>query len=158
MIASVLVDNRYLLQYGIFAALAAYACLRGESPEKITGLIFVAAIVVEFVHHLDGRNDPGTSIDLLHLVLDAGMFVGFAIVAMRANRIYPLCILAMQLIVLVMHFQRALFDPLPPIIYWIMVRLPSYLQMVAFAWGLAAHRRRARRGIHAPPWRSSLRR
>ena len=158
MLDYVLLENRFLIQYAIFAALASYAGWRGEAPEKAIGLIFLTAIVVEFFHHLGGKTDSGLTVDPIHVALDVGMFVGFATVAMKANRIYPLCILAMQLIAVAMHLQRALFEPLPPFMYWMMVRLPSWLQMVAFAWGLAAHRRRVRRGTQAPPWRSFLRR
>lgn len=153
MLEFLLLEIRHYLQYGIFAALAVFAWVRGEAPEKLIALVFVAAISFEVVHRLYVHESPSQDLELAHTILDILMFAALAPIAMYANRIYPLCILAAQLIALVMHFERGILEEMSPLAYWVMIRIPSYFQMVAFATGLIAHHRRVRRGIIAPPWR-----
>lgn len=150
---SLLVEYRHYLQYGIFAALSVFAWFRGEDPEKQIGLVFIAAIVLQVVYRQFAPESPSRDIEVPYLVLDCLMFVAFASIAMRANRTYPLWILAAQLIAVIMHFQRGILEEMAPLAYWALIRLPSYLQMLAFAIGLWAQDRRRKRGIAGRPWR-----
>lgn len=158
MLESLLVEGRHVLLYSGFLGLTGYAFFRGEAPERLIGIIFVTAVAFVISYHRFYPEQPSETVELPLAFLDAAMFVALSIVAMRANRIYPLCIVAAQLITVAMHFQRVTLIGLPPIAYWVMIRLPSYIQLATFAIGIAAHRYRLRHGINAPPWRVTSRR
>ncbi|MWV27006.1 hypothetical protein [Aurantiacibacter rhizosphaerae] len=148
-----LIEHRHHLQYGIFAALALIAWFRGEAPERLIGFIFIAAIAFQILYRQINAFSPSQGIEVPLLILDCLMFAAFTPIAMRANRIYPLWILAAQLIAMAMHFQRGVLQEMAPLAYWVLVRLPSYLQMLAFAFGIRALLRRKSRGFPSAPWR-----
>lgn len=155
MLDLLFVEYRHVLQGAIFLCLAGYALLRGDAPEKLIGLIFASAIAVEALHHTYWGYRASDDVNVIHAGLDLLMFVSLALIAMNANRIYPLWILAAQLIALLSHLQRGLFPEIHPLAYWAMIRLPSYLQMLAYAAGLLACRRRLAHNIKFPPWRKT---
>lgn len=153
------VEYRPYVQAGLFIGIAIYAYLRGEAPERFTSLTFVGAIVLDQMHHAllpGGRNYE--QVESVHLLIDSLMFVALAYVAMRANRIYPLWLLAAQIISTAMHLERGIVAEMHPFAYWILTRAPSYLQMIVLIVGILAHRRRVRRGIHVKPWRQNSKR
>ncbi|WP_340588349.1 hypothetical protein [Erythrobacter alti] len=152
-----LIENRHYLQYGLFAALAIWAWFRGEAPERQIGLIFVAAIALQIIYRQFVPQTLSREIEVPYLMLDILMFVAFSSVALRANRIYPLWILAAQLIAVLMHFQRGVLEEMAPLAYWVLIRLPSYLQMLAFAIGVWKQSRRKARGLQSRPWRLTSR-
>lgn len=155
MLELLLVDLRHWLQYSVFFGLALIAWKCGDSPEKSIAAVFVAVIFAEIAHPLIWPHDGSSQVSVVHAALDLAMFVALTPIAMRANRIYPLWILAAQLIATVMHFQRGMSSAMDPIAYWALIRLPSYLQMLAFGIGLINHRRRLARGIQGRPWRKT---
>lgn len=155
MLELLFVEYRYLLQYAAFVALACCAWWFGDAPERRIGLIFIAAIVFEIIHHALVDPGDGSSLEPIHALLDLAIFIALAPIAMRANRTYPLWILAAQLIALLMHFEREILEGMEPLAYWVLIRVPSWLQIAAFALGLMACRRRRRSGNFAKPWRRS---
>ena len=155
MLEILFVDSRTAIQYCLVATLAVFAWLRGDQPERQIAAVFLSAIFFEALHPLLWPHPPADEFNYLHAAIDGAMFLGFAHVAMRANRMYPLWLLALQLIAALQHFQRLALVDMDPVAYWAMVRLPFYLQMLVFAIGLAAHRRRVRRGIHTESWRNT---
>lgn len=153
------VEYRSFVQSGVFVALAAYALLRGDMPEKLAASVFVGAVLLDNVYHAafpDGSTYD--SINIGHLVLDCFMLVALAYLGLRANRIYPLWLLAAQLISTAMHLHRAFVPEIHPFAYWALTRVPSYLQMFVLLAGIAAHHRRTRRGMVVRPWRVSSKR
>ena len=147
-----LIEHRHIVQYALFFGLTAFAFWRGQAPEKLTGMVFIGAIVLVMLLATQSEPDTGGKLNTGYAMLDLAMTIALAVIALRANRMYPIIILGFQLISLAAHLQRGLLDPISPSAYLILTRIPSWLQLVAFAAGLAAHRRRVRRGILVPPW------
>ncbi|MCL6252265.1 hypothetical protein M3P36_14580 [Altererythrobacter sp. KTW20L] len=156
MIHALLVDFRPYLQYLIIFALTAYAFARGAGPEKQAGTIMSSMVVLYLAYHLlipeGGVYDE---IDLGHLMIDLVVLVLLGRLAIRANRIYPLWMLAAQLISTLMHLGRGLDTEITPLAYFLLIHAPSYIQVAALALGLAAHRRRVRRFGTYRSWRTS---
>lgn len=137
----------------------AFACFwRGGGPEKWIAAILVAMQAVDRIYHLiatGGRSiwivSDYTAIDLGHLVIDGASLLGFAIVALRANRIYPLWIGGLQLIMVLSHFGRELAVSIHPFAYALASQSPFYLQATFLYIGLMLHLyRKKQRG----PYRS----
>jgi hypothetical protein len=142
--------DRY--QEVILALLVIVAVWRGASPERWVAATFAAIWGVDRLYHLSIPTGLfWREVDLGHCAID---FVGFASigwVALRANRIYPICLGALQLMVLMSHVVRGLSPAIVTGAYRILALAPSYLLIAVFAAGLLLHiRRQAKFG----PYRS----
>lgn len=128
----------------------AFACFwRGGGPEKSVAAILVAMQAVDRIYHLIATGGSSmwivsdyTAIDLGHLVIDSASLIGFAVVALRANRIYPLWIGGFQLIMVLSHFGRELAASVHPFAYAVASYSPFYLQTMFLLIGLVLHLRR----------------
>ena len=153
----VFVEQRATIQYALLFGLAIFAWLKGDGPEKWTANVLVGMVVLYHALHLAfPHDDTFDGIIYQHFVLDLLVLVALVPIAMRANRIYPICILAAQLLAVVTHFNRGAVPDGMEFAYWLLTRAPSYIQIVAFAIGLAFHRRRIRRHGSYRSWRTSL--
>ena len=153
----VFIEHRATVQYVVLFGLCTFAWLRGDGPEKwiagvLSGMVALSLASHQFLPH----DDTFDGIIYQHFVLDLLVLVALVPIAMRANRIYPICILAAQLLAIVMHFNRGAVPDGMAFAYWLLTRAPSYIQIVAFAIGLAFHRRRIRRHGSYRSWRTSL--
>ena len=75
------------------------------------------------------------------------------VIAVHANRNYPLFMAALQLLVVSAHVARGLIEAIAPIAYAVMVIAPGWLQLLLLATGLARHLRRKRRYGAYRDWR-----
>lgn len=84
--------------------------------------------------------------------IDATLFAALLVIALRANRFWPLWVAAIQCLALAAHAARA-FDPqiLPMAYWWILGKL-SYPMLVLLAMGIERHHRRRRGGQTDPAW------
>ena len=144
---------RFWLTEAALLLLLALAIRRGGQPEKwiastIPLSFFLGAILI-------AARGPEEfwAFDPLLFVIDAGIFGVELWVALRANRWWPLCATALQLIVLIGHIAKALQIRGLPQVYWGMTTLPLYLQLGVLLAGIYAHAGRvAARGPY-PDWR-----
>ena len=151
-----LVEHRQTLQYVILLGLATFAWLRGDGPEKWTANVFVGVVAATILLHLLFPHDETfEGIIVQHLAMDVLFLAALLPIALRANRMYPICILAAQLLAMVMHFNRGAVPDGMEFAYWLLTRLTSWIQLAAFAIGLAFHRRRIRRHGSYRSWRTS---
>lgn len=141
-----------LVVYGIFVVIA---FMRGAGPERYLASILFAMLAVDRIwHELFGANADYHRVDIWHLSVDIAVFFAIMPVAIHANRLYPLWIGAAQLIALVSHFARVLMIGVDGLAYAIMDRLPSYIQLIAMAVGLACHISRRKRLGNYRSWRT----
>lgn len=144
---------RFWLTGAALLLLLALAIRRGGQPEKwiagtITLSFFLGAALIA------ARGPAGFwTFDPPLFVIDAGIFGVELWLALRANRWWPLCATALQLIALIGHIAKALQISGLPEVYWGMTTLPLYLQLGVLLAGIYAHARRvAARGPY-PDWR-----
>jgi hypothetical protein len=77
------------------------------------------------------------------------------VVALKANRLYPLCIAAFQIVSLTTHLARDLTGKISGTVYGLLAAGPSYLEILALIVGIALHHRRARTFGSYRSWRAS---
>ena len=133
------------------------ALWKGAGPEKIAMGTMFAMLVLDLLYHSilpGGRNY--SSIDLGHFVQDLIGLSGFVFLTLRADRLYPICMLGAQIFVMVSHLDRELVTAIPDLVYAWLIRLPSYLQVAAAATGLFLHIRRTMRVGPYRSWRNSF--
>ncbi len=156
MLETLLIEYRAALQYVILLGLCIFAWWKGDAPEKWTASILTGMVVVYHLSHLIFPHGDGFDrIVVSHLALDMFVLTALIPIALRANRIYPLCILAAQLLAVVMHLNRGLAPEGMEFAYWLLTRIPSYIQIIALATGLYLHRRRIRRYGSYRSWMTS---
>jgi len=93
--------------------------------------------------------DPG------HLVIDAVAWIGLLVVALRANRFWPLCVASLQTIALVAHAARMLDMTIHPRAYMIMQIASSYPLLVLLLIGTFYHQKRLKAMGTDRSWRNS---
>jgi hypothetical protein len=141
-------------QWAILAILVIVALWRGKGPERVCASTFVAMFVLDQLYHLMFPSGPVVEpVNVGHLVIDIAAAASFGVVALFANRIYPICLAGLQLAAVTSHFLRFLAPSINGQTYGILISAPSYLQTLAFGLGLALHLRRQARSGRYPSWR-----
>lgn len=74
-------------------------------------------------------------------------------VALYANRNYPLWIAGMQVLAMSAHLARGISEAISPVAYATMVIAPGYFQLIFLAIGLTRHVRRKRKYGRYRDWR-----
>jgi hypothetical protein len=144
---------RFWLTEAALLLLLALALRRGGQPEKWIAIAITVAFFLDTALHVILGPAGFRTFDPLTFVTDAGICGVELWVALRANRWWPLCATALQLIVLIGHLAEALQISGLPQVYWGMTTLPLYLQLGVLLAGIYAHARRvATRGPY-PDWR-----
>ncbi|WP_158586754.1 hypothetical protein [Aurantiacibacter zhengii] len=153
---ALLTEYRAYVQYLIIFSLTAYAFARGDGPEKEAGAILSGMVAMDVVYHLLFP-DAGVyqEIDPGHFLIDLCVLILLGRLAVRANRVYPIWMLAAQIISMSMHLNRELSSAIEPIAYLVLTRIPSYLQLLAFGAGLWAHHKRIMKYGTYRSWRTT---
>jgi hypothetical protein len=148
--------NKAHLQQLVVFALVFLAYWKGASPERQAALVFVSMFVFDRSYHW--VFGPGVFIlraNLGHIMIDAAALAAFVIVALRANRLYPLWLASFQLMIIVSHIVRAINPAMLNGVYGILAFVPSYLEVLAFGTGILAHIRRQARFGQYRSWQLS---
>lgn len=147
---------RAYVQYGLYLILFLLAWRRGDAPERVLAGIMLGMVVVDRIYHLGRGTDLLVyhGVDVVHLAIDTSSLLGIGYVALHANRFYPLWIGGAQIIAFSSHFYRLGLVEIQTTAYQVMSIIPSYVQLLAMALGLACHMRRQKRRGNYPSWRS----
>ena len=142
-----------VLQIGILLSLILIALWRGAGPERWSAAVFIGMFVLDrFYHFVLGPGAHYGTIDLGHFCIDLIATIAFVAIALRANRIYPLCLAALQVVAVISHVVRAISVAVAGGAYSILMIAPSYLQIAVFGGGLCLHLRRSQKFPHYPSW------
>ena len=121
-----------------------YAILRGGAPERITGWLLILASV------LTPLATQGLSVRYIEaeagvFIVDLALLVALTIIALKADRMWPLVLAAMQLDATAVHILKLFDADLIRITYALMIAMWSYPMLVILAIGTVRHRRRMAR-------------
>lgn len=144
--------NKSLIQWLLLLVFVLLALWRGAGPERQFVLVFIGMFFFDRLYHLFfGRGQFIWNADLGHLLIDTIALAAFVVIALRANRFYPIWLASFQLMTIVSHIARAVSPAIEHGAYAILVFAPSYLEVLVFGLGIILHiRRQAKRG----PYRS----
>ena len=132
-----------------------YALARGGGPERTTAIAFIGGAIgslsVGFVHM------PGEfrSVPVRLLFVDALLLLGLCLIAMRANRWWPIPVAGCQLVAVLVHAGKLLDSAMIPSGYAFLVKIMSWPMVALLAYGTWTHRRRLRRRIIVRDWKPS---
>jgi len=146
---------RFWLTVTTFLVLFGLAKRFGKGPERqVAGILLANLVLSLFNVMVRGRVDFHLMDPVLAL-LDLATLGGFLWVALRANRMWPLVVCALQCLVMIAHVsvltQRGWTQ-----VYWGMMAISQYLQLIVLASGVLTHHRREKMAGPYRSWRPAL--
>lgn len=144
----------FALQTIVLMAVCFWAFFKGSGPERAIAATLAGMLIVDQSYHVATNVEViYLSVDYAHTAIDFAGAVSLTWIALMANRIYPLCMAAVQIISLLSHFARGQSAEMAQLAYAVLMRAPSYLLIVLLALGMLAHVRRTSRHGTYRSWR-----
>jgi hypothetical protein len=140
----------------LLVIVSVYALARGGAPERWVAGTALGMVAADRLLHLAFPADF-SAVDSGHLIIDVSGWVILTYVALRARRVWPLCVASLQTVTLMAHVARGLDDSMLPQAYGAMQVAASYPLLVLVAVGTYLHQRRLLLNGNDPPWRNSSR-
>ena len=88
-------------------------------------------------------------------MIDIVWCVIFAVIAIRANRVWLIPFAACQAVEVLAHVAKLVDPTMLPKGYAFLTVIWSWPMLILLVWGTAAHQRRVASGILLPPWKNS---
>jgi len=136
---------RYTLQIILLVVAVLFAWRKGGTDERVGAAIllgmFVASDAYRWAIAGPGRYD---STDLGFFTIDATVLLFLVGLSFYSNRWWTLWMASAQLIALLAHVVRMLDSAYAPFAYAVMMRAPSWLELIILIWGTALWNSRRR--------------
>jgi len=126
---------------------------KGGGPERYVAITLVVFFCVGLINRAIQGTPAFMEFQTSLFVLECLTLASFLFTALKANRVWPLWISALQLLIVSAHVAAFLGVPGVPVVYWGMTALPSYLQVAVLMIGIRSHVRRFRMDGAYPDWR-----
>jgi len=142
----------------IASVLLALAIWRwGGGPERwLIGLFIATMVVPAVVLRWLGAGDPTDGpYAWVYFSIDLVAALGFTLIALNANRNYPLWIAGLQLVAIGAHMVSGLVDGISLLALVVLIVGPSYGQLLLIFGGFLRHVRRQRRFGTYRDWRGA---
>jgi hypothetical protein len=126
----------------LLLAIALYAFWRGGSDEKWTAVIcLLGALVTHIV--ISPLHERFQGVETAVLMVDLAVLAGFAAIALRSDRFWPLWMAGVQLTTVMGHAMKLVDDELLPRAYAASLGFWAYWTLAILAVGVWRHHRRA---------------
>lgn len=139
--------------FSLVCVMLLFAIRRGGAPERAVLAILAVSDAVDLVYHGIAGPSNFSRVDYVHLVIDTVTLSGLLWVALGANRFWPLPVCSLQLIGVTSHIAILLGAPGIRGMYWAMITVPHYLQLLVALAGFVAHVRRTEKFGRYRDWR-----
>jgi hypothetical protein len=138
----------------LLIATTAYALTFGGTPERIGAALYASACVLSLavVSALPYRF---RSVELGIFIVDVLLFVFFVLLALRANRFWPLWVSGLLGLGVLGHLAMMLRPQVIAWAYAAILSIWSYPILLLVGFGTAAHRSRLKRNGADPSWTPS---
>lgn len=131
----------------LLAIVALYAFARGGREERAAAaMCLIAAIFTTLL--LAPLRDRFYAMEIDVMVIDAVLFVGFVLIALRSQRFWPLWVAGLQLTTILGHVMKGIESDLLPRAYAAALNFWAY--PIVFILGVATWRGQRRRPDHDP--------
>jgi nicotinamide riboside transporter PnuC len=129
----------------------------GGGPERwLIGLFIATMVMPIYLFQIFALGEPATGPNAwLYSAFDLVAAAGFTLVALGANRNYPLWIAGLQLVVVGTHAVKGLVDDISLFAQVILIVGPAYCQLTLILIGFLRHVRRERRFGSYRDWRAA---
>ena len=138
----------------LLVATCVYAFTFGGAPERIGAAIYAAACLLTFVV-VSALPFRFHSVEIGIFVIDLLLFAAFVLLALRANRYWPLWVSALLGIGVLGHLAMMLRPQVVAWAYAAILSIWSYPILILVLLGTLAHRKRMTRDGADPSWTRS---
>jgi len=138
----------------LMLACCAYAFIGGGAPERIGAAIFLIGSVLTYAA-LETSAIHYRGVEIGAFIVDLATFLAFVLLALRANRYWPLWVSALLGLGLVGHLAMLLHPRVIPWAYAVVLSIWSYPILLLMVAGTYAHRRRSTGNGADPSWTRS---
>jgi hypothetical protein len=136
-----------IVYLGLLFGCALYAFWRGGAPERVGAAILTIGSLLTMAA-LVSRPGIYRNLELEIFLVDVATFLAFLILAMRADRLWPLCITALQIVGTAGHTVKLVDSQILPYAYAFALRFWGYPMILLIVLGTWNHQRRlARFGV-----------
>ena len=152
---SAVVPPLYLVFWAVLLFAVGFAMWKGGAPERLTAAVLVAMTLVQVTAHrvIPLRFDE---VDVPAMIVDLWAAVGLTVIALYADRTWPLWTAALQLLSSMSHLIRISSDEIEMLVYGWVKSLPTFGVLLILILGTTLHRRRIRQHGSDRSWRMSL--
>lgn len=141
-----------ILFLGLWLGVCGYALWRGGQPERlVAGMFLIAFLLGSFINakfRSDGIQWGSLGVDLTMLAL-------LLVIALRANRYWPMGVAAMQLLQVGGHLLKLADPTMLPLLYWLSSVVWAYPMLILLLLGVVRHHNREKRLGPEAPWSNS---
>jgi cytochrome bd-type quinol oxidase subunit 2 len=132
-----------ILYWTLLILSCGYALYRGERHARVVAAICVIGTIVSISVDSPASNRYA-SVETGALIVDIGVLIAFALVALRSDRFWPLWVAGLQLTTSFAHLLKAMDPQLIPPAYGAAARFWSYPILIILAVGTWRQHRRSR--------------
>jgi hypothetical protein len=128
-----------------------YACWRGGAPERLVAvMLLVAMLATAEVPHVHATSYHTVYWAVLRV--DLSLFLAVTVIALLADRFWPMWIAALQLVAVMAHGVKGYDHAVLAIAYWLVVGKIAYLMLAVLIVGTARHYKRQQLGMPEYAW------
>jgi hypothetical protein len=131
-----------------------YAALRGGSPERAGAAILTVGSLLTYAA-LSTTATIYRSLEVGVFLVDVATLLGFLVLALRADRLWPLCVTALQLVGTAGHAVKLVDPRVLPYAYAFALRFWGYPMVLLVVLGAWNHRKRLAKFGVDKSWSSS---
>jgi hypothetical protein len=135
-----------------FIACLGYAIYAGGKPERTAMLAQLVAFLLSLAAISFG-SIPVRGLPIGLALVDFALALALSLLAMKANRLWPIVLAGMQVATIFAHFARLMAFPLPAAGYIIFVQFWSWPMLMVTAVGIYKHQSRTRNFGEEPDWK-----
>ena len=143
-----------LIYYGLFAASSLYALARGGAPERLVAITMIVGVTITPIL-LNPVSRRFYGVEMRVFVLDVMILLAFTVIALRANRFWPMGIVVFHGMSVLGHLLKLADPHLIRTAYFVMLAFWLYPQLLFLVLGTWRHQARLRRTGADPSWRTS---
>jgi len=114
-----------------------FSFVRGGAPERRLGQAMAGILLLDLV--CDAFSGPMSDYGWIHLWIDLLGFAVMTVVALRANRVYPLVLCAAQMVKVSLHVLCLALARPSTFVYAILDQAAFYLQLAVLGLGIGMH-------------------
>lgn len=145
--------NYYFLT--LLAACTLYALWAGGAPERTGAIVYALSVAATFLIVPARDHPPWINLEVGAFVIDAATFLAFVLIALRADRYWPLWVTAFLGIGVLGHLAKLMVPDTFWRAYAVVLTIWSYPILVLIAVGAFRHRQRLARGGADRSWVNS---
>jgi hypothetical protein len=135
-----------------FLACFAYVFSAGGRPERAAIIAQLVALLLSLIA-ISFRSIPIRGLPIALALVDVALAVALTMLALKANRLWPIVLAGMQVATIFAHLARLLSFPLPAAGYVIFVQFWSWPMLMVTAIGAFRHHRRTMRLGEERDWK-----